>query len=111
MSFESILQPVGRPGVIGVGEGCVCVCVCVCACTLRKRGSLNPHLHSEGPKSWRYETTGKHILAQGAMNYVDTDAKYLPTGHRRGSAKHQSEGKLRGPGFLISDKLSHPAAI
>lgn len=107
MSFESILQPVGGPGVIGVGEGCVCVC----ACTLRKKGALNPHLHSEGPKSWRYETTGKHILAQGAMNYVDTDAKYLPTGHRRGSAKHQSEGKLRGPGFLISDKLSHPAAI
>ena len=109
MSSESILQPVGGPGVLGVGEGCVCVYVCARA--LRKKGAFNPHLHSEGPKSWRYETTDNHILAQGAMNYVDTDAKYLPTGHRRGSAKHQSEGKLRGPGFWVSDQLSHPEAV
>ena len=111
-------------GSEGWGRGiCACVSVCahmcahVCVCgvcvhalmrTLRDMGAFNPHLHSEGPTNWRYKTTGKHILAQDAMNYVGTDAKYLPTGHRRGSAKHQSEESLRGPGFWISDKLSHP---
>ena len=73
---------------------CVCVCVCVYVCVLGEReGSTLTLTLNDLDVAQQAD-----IPAQGATNYVDTDATHLPTG-APGGVQSNTRGKENPEGL------------